>query len=237
VFAASERATAAAPDWEEPHHLFTQALAWWGWSVDLDEDVEQARQDGAWGEVLRWVDAADEGPPDIWHSDRADAREQALQRLERSAEASRAHAEGAAAELRSRPARTVRARFGRALELTGLDLPPTAHPGDAVTVRFGWRLSRPAPRDYAVQIRLVGPVRELGWEHAIGARYHTARWAPGERVYETVIVTVPEDAPPGTYSIRIGVREKPTGTALRIGDSDLPAGRRSVLAGTLTVGP
>jgi hypothetical protein len=202
-------------------------------------NVEQARHDGAWGQVLRWAGAADERNPDLWRSGRADAREEALRRLGRWAEANGARAAAREAEARSRPARAVRARFGHALELTGLDLPAMARPGDPVTVRFAWRLAEDASRDYAVRIRLVGSRRggELAWEHEIGASHGTTRWAPGERVHEAVTFAVPGDVPAGTYAVRVGVRERPAGPTLRVGGTDLPAGRRSVVAGTLTIGP
>jgi hypothetical protein len=53
-------------------------------------------------------------------------------------------------------------------------------------------------------------------------------------VYEAVTLVVPDDVPAGIYSM-VGVRERPTGRSLRVGDSDLPAGRRSVLGGMLTL--
>jgi hypothetical protein len=236
VFAAIERASAAAPDWEEPHHLYAQALAWWGWSAgDLDQDVERAYHDGAWGEVLRWAAAADESQPAVWRSGRAAAREEALRRLGPPDAARIARAEADAAEARSRPVRAVHAGFEGPLELTGLDLPATARPGEPVTVRYGWRLRAGARQNYAVRVRLVAPGREFVWEHTIGAGHGTARWAPGEQVYETVTLTVPDDTPAGTYAVRLGTWELATGQTLKVGDSDLPKARRSVLAGTLTV--
>src|SRR5262249_28621725 len=56
VFAAENAALAAAPDWEEAHHTYADALEWAGWGRGPEWLLDQSQKAGAWPEVLRLTD-------------------------------------------------------------------------------------------------------------------------------------------------------------------------------------
>jgi 4-amino-4-deoxy-L-arabinose transferase-like glycosyltransferase len=236
VFDATAEALAVAPEWEEAHHLYARVLALWRWSGDFDQALAQARADGAWGEVLRWATEAASADPDFWRSGRTEARAEALARLGRDADAAAARAAAARVEAERRPARAVRARFGEALELTGVELPATVRRGEPLVVRYAWRALRRSAVDYAAFVRLQGPGRLLFDDHLLGGSYGTSWWDDAERAVETRRLVLPADAPPGTYRLKVGVWRPETGSRLRLTATDLPdRDRHAAVVGTITV--
>ena len=216
AFAATNQALAAAPEWEEAHALYGWALARAAWGQGLERTLDRARSDGAWLEVTRVAELIDAQPDATWRAARLAAWTEALEQLGRSAEA---------ATVRARPepmpTRSVRIRFGHDLELTGVDAPPGS----------------PAGRDGADELLLAppgapppsttGPSSTSGVWPAAGTTIsswapmgpHTGR--PGERVRQTVTITVPPATPPGTYPLRVGVWIPSTGRRLHILASDV----------------
>ncbi len=233
TFAAANEALAAAPDWEEAHHLYGRALARAGWDAALDNTLDWARRDGAWHEVIRVAELMDAHPEAGWRAARLAAWAEALDRLGRPAEA---------AAIRARPepvpARTARVLFGPDLELTGIDGPSTVRAGDTVHVSYHWRLLDTTAYDYWVFLHVPGLPGGGNHDRPVGApRHGPSRWATGERVRQDVTFTVPPDTPPGVYPLRVGVWFPSTGRRLRILASDLPQARRAVTVGTLVVAP
>ena len=238
VFAAASRTLDQEPAWEEAHHVYARALRLAGWTPDeLDLAVERARADRAFGEVLRWSALVDQQVAGLWRSGRVAARLEALEALEGAAAGAAARTQAAQDEAARWPARTGRARFGGLLDLAGADLPSTARPGQRVTLRFRWQLLQPAGRDYAAFVHLVGPGLMLDRDHVIGDPFGTSRWAPGERVVETLDLVVPAAAPPGPYQVVVGVWWPSTGRRLTAGTTDWPRRHGGVHVGTLTVAP
>ena len=231
TFAAVNDALAAAPDWEAAHQLYGRALARAGWGAGPELALDQARRDGAWLEVLRIAALIDQRPEPEWRAGRVTAQVEALRQLGRPAEA-------AVVEARAEPVpdRRVRVQFGRSLELVGVDIPQQARPGETVRVGYHWRLLNPSAYDYWVFLHVRGLPRNDNHDQPVGAdRYTVSQWAPAEQVFQTVAVTVPQDAPAGRYSLRVGVWLPPTGRRLHVLSSDLPQGRRGVMIGTLNV--
>jgi hypothetical protein len=231
AFAAANEALAAAPDWEEAHHLYGSTLARAGWGAGLETALDRARRDGAWHEVVRLAELIDAEPDAGWRAGRLAAWAEALERLGRPAEA---------AAIRARPepvaARNVRVDFGGDLLLIGIDGPSEAHPGDTVRLTYHWRLLDASGYDYWVFLHIPGWPTGGNHDRPVGVpRYGVSRWAPGERVRQTVWVTVPPDTPPGVYPLRVGVWLPSSGRRLKILASDLPQARRAVTVGALVI--
>jgi hypothetical protein len=231
VFAAANEALSAAPDWETVHHLHGRALARVGWGEELESALDRAHADGAWHEVIHMAELLDLDPEAGWRAGRLVAWADALEQLRRPAEAAAVRARPD--PVPERPARVV---FGSDLELTGIDGPPEARAGDTVSVSYHWRLVGTTAYDYWVFLHLPGLPGGNKFDRPVGTpRHGPSRWAPGERIRQTVTFTVPSDAPPGVYPLRVGVWFPSSGRRLRVASSDLPQARRAVTVGTLVV--
>jgi F5/8 type C domain-containing protein/dolichyl-phosphate-mannose-protein mannosyltransferase len=235
VFASAERAVEAAPEWEAAHHLHAVALALSGWSEEYDVAVDRARADGDWPRVLRWADLADARFPELWRSGRSEARVEALTRLG-YIEAAAAARQRLATETADHPARRVRARFADAVELTGLDLPARVEPGTTVTIRYAWRGLRRMRHDYTAFVHIMGSGGIVNHDHALGSTFGTSRWSPGERIRETLRLTLPVALPAGRYEVKVGVWHPDLGARLRVTDADQPRKDEAVTVATLLVG-
>jgi hypothetical protein len=228
---AANEAVAAAPEWEAAQHLHGRALARAGWTDGLENALDRAHAEGAWHEVIHAAEQLDDDPDTGWRAGRVAAWAEALDRLGRTAEA---------AVIRARPApvpdRAVRVDFEGDLQLTGIDAPSEVRAGDTVRLRYHWRRLDATAYDYWVFLHVPGWPGEDNYDQPVGApRYGVSRWASGERVRQTVTLTVPPDTPPGVYPLRVGVWLPSTGRRLHIVKSDLPQARRAVTVGTLVV--
>jgi hypothetical protein len=197
VFGAASRAMDAAPEWEDAHELYGYALWLSRWSPIADLALQQSWADGAWTEVLRWADVADVQEPDVWRSGRAAARAAALEALGRSGEAAAVRA-GVA----GRPA-PLHVGFADEIELLALDAPSTAHPGEAITVRWAWRAHRSMRDDYSGVLQLDHDTTRARFRHTqrLGHAFGSSSWTAGERIEESFAVTIPPDAAPGAYRV------------------------------------
>jgi hypothetical protein len=229
VFAATNEALATAPDWEEAHHVYAEALGGAGWGHGPEWLLDQVQQAGAWQEVLRLYDVVDAQPDAAWRAGREDARAEALEKLGRPAEA---------AALRARPdpvpSRSVRIQFGKDLELVGVDMPPEVRPGETVRLDYYWHLLGATSYDYWVFVHVIGLSASRNHDELVGG-YGSSNWPAGERVRQTVKFTVPPDTKPGRYPLRVGVWLPATGRRLHILSSDVPQARRAVSLGSLVV--
>jgi hypothetical protein len=229
VFAAANQALTAAPDWEEAHHVYARALGWGGWGRGPEWLLDQSVKNGAWQEVVRLTNVIDAEPNASWRSGRDDALAEAWEELGRPAEA---------AAVRARPDpvpdRPVRIQFGKDLELVGVDLPPEARPGETVRLGYYWHALGTTSYDYWVFLHVTGLPSSRNHDEMVGG-YGSSNWAPGERIRQTVTFTVPPNARPGTYPLRVGVWLPSTGRRLHILSSDLPQARRAVTLGSLVV--
>ena len=231
AFAATNQALAAAPEWEEAHELYGWAFARAAWGEGLERMLDRSRSDGAWLEVTRVAELIDAQPDAAWRAGRFDAWIEALEQLGRPTEA---------AAVRARPepipTRSVRVRFGHDLELTGVDDPPEARPGQTVRMNYYWRLLATTAFDYWAFLHIGGLPSGGNHDQLLGA-YESSHWAAGERVRQTVTITVPPGTAPGTYPLRVGVWLPSTGRRLHILASDVPQMRRTASLGSLVVVP
>src|SRR5262249_55451976 len=131
VFSAADRALVQAPEWEEAHHVYGDALAQSGWASDPDEMIVRRRRAQAGRAAGRGGELAGTPPPASGRSGRAEALAEAWRGL--------GSAPPSAAAPAPVPAIPLSARFGRELELTGLDLPAVARPGETVQLGYHWR--------------------------------------------------------------------------------------------------
>jgi hypothetical protein len=114
---------------------------------------------------------------------------------------------------RVRPAQPLEAEFAGQVRVLGCDLSPASlRPGDTLAVRLYWQaLVRMYP-SYTVFVHLLGPTNPATggplWaqdDHQPGSIiYMTDRWLPGEIVLDQFRFTVPDDAPPGEYTVTTG---------------------------------
>jgi hypothetical protein len=211
--------------------VYGSALALEGWGHGLEWLMDRASRDGAWQEVVRLAAALEARPDGDWRAGRVAALGEALERLGDPA---------AAAQVRARPdpvpGRPLRVRFGKDLELAGVDVPATARPGDTVRLGYHWRLLGPTAYDYWVFLHAVGLPGGGIHDALVGPeQFGTSHWRTGERVRQMIAFPIPRDAAPGTYALRAGVWLPSTGRRLYILSSDVPQTRRAVTLGTLVV--
>lgn len=125
------------------------------------------------------------------------------------------------------PQHPVSAAFAGGLRLAGFDAPDRAAPGSTVTVRLHWEADGP----------LAGPL--TGFLHLGRGRssqpmlaQHDAplcpglpadRWEAGYRYIEARTLSVPAEAEPGQYDLRVGVYQPDNGARLAILAADRPA--------------
>ena len=114
---------------------------------------------------------------------------------------------------RVRPARQLRAGFAGQMQLLGCDPPPASlHSGHTLTVRLYWRALAPMYHRYTAFTHLLGPPNlSTGgplWaqdDHQPGRTvYPTDRWLPGEVVLDQFQFVIPDNAPPGEYTLTTG---------------------------------
>jgi 4-amino-4-deoxy-L-arabinose transferase-like glycosyltransferase len=229
VFSGADQALAAAPEWEDAHQVYAEALDRAGWGRGPEWLLDQAFKDGAWQEVLRLSDIVEAQPNVAWRAGREEARAEALEKLGRQSEA---------AAVRARPdpvpTRAVRIRFGKDLELVGVDVPSDARPGETVRLDYYWHLLATTSYDYWVFLHVTGLSGSRNHDEMVGG-YGSSNWTAGERVHQIVTFRVPPDTKPGIYPLRVGVWLPSTGRRLHILSSTLPQARRAVTLGSILV--
>lgn len=89
------------------------------------------------------------------------------------------------------------------IALLGYDLSATeARPGDTLTLITAWQLEQPLP-DASLFAHLVGPDGTLAVADGLGAPGEG--WVAGDVLLQRHVVAIPADAPPGTWSLVVGV--------------------------------
>ncbi|MBI5291016.1 MAG: DUF2723 domain-containing protein [Chloroflexi bacterium] len=84
---------------------------------------------------------------------------------------------------------------------------PAAAPGQMVVVTARWRGLRAMDADYTVFVHLLGPDGRVhgqvdAWP--VQGTLPTSGWPPNETIDDRFEVRVPDDAPPGEYSVEVG---------------------------------
>ena len=92
--------------------------------------------------------------------------------------------------------------------LVSWNLPPAVRAGETLTAELAWKALGKIDAYYSVYVKLVGHDGNAiaGWDGEPQAgSASTLLWVPGEIVADTVVLKVPPDAPPGDYSVEVGM--------------------------------
>ena len=111
----------------------------------------------------------------------------------------------------------LRASFGSAVELQGIDAPSSVlvKPGQVVTITLAWIVAQPPPTDLARFVHVLGPdgrpVTQRAGMPCAGqvaplpdAACPAASWIGGEVLIDRVEIEMPADLPPGRYPLATG---------------------------------
>jgi 4-amino-4-deoxy-L-arabinose transferase-like glycosyltransferase len=128
--------------------------------------------------------------------------------------------------------------------LIGYDLDRTHYqPGDRIEVTLYFRSLAPVKDSLTVFTHLLGPVRSdtnspvwAGWDQEPGrASYPTSAWQPGEVILDDYVLSIPDDAPAGEYSLEIGLYQLQTMERLPVSTADVEAGADYAIASRIVV--
>ena len=101
-------------------------------------------------------------------------------------------------------------------------------PGGTVVVDLFWQALRRPDREYTVFVHLLGgynpatggPVWAQKDSQPLDGGHPTPRWLPGQTVADRHTLVLPQNIPPGTYSIEVGLYDASSGDRLSVSDSD-----------------
>jgi 4-amino-4-deoxy-L-arabinose transferase-like glycosyltransferase len=97
---------------------------------------------------------------------------------------------------------------GGVVELIGADYPLTATAGSALPLILYWHPKTPLRENYTVFVHLVDESGERPTQRDTAPRsgtYPTSLWQPGEVVLDEADVGLPDNLPPGRYTLRVGL--------------------------------
>lgn len=107
-------------------------------------------------------------------------------------------------------------RLGRSLHLRGLTLEtPEARPGEPVRLTLYWQTDTQPDDTFTAFVHLVAPnsstpAQDDRWPGLTPSN----TWAAGQVIVDTYDITLPADAPPGTYQLFTGLYRAADGTRL-----------------------
>ncbi len=128
---------------------------------------------------------------------------------------------------------TVLARFGESITLRRAEWAPAAHPGDDLHVLLWWAADAPLQLDYSVSVFVLdsgGVLRAQQDGYPANGGAPTTAWTPGGYVFDAHTLALPENLPPGTYTLGVKLYTWWDGVVLPTGD-----GTDYSVLGTLTV--
>jgi hypothetical protein len=129
--------------------------------------------------------------------------------------------------------------FGDSLSLLGID-PPEArlHPGDVLHVALYWQAQSRTNEDAKVFLHLYDASDSLG-PQSDGWAVHGTRppytWVPGEIVEDRRTLRLPDDLPPGEYSLELGLYSPDGSGRLSAYREDIPQAEGRVTLATIGV--
>ncbi len=97
---------------------------------------------------------------------------------------------------------------GPALLLLGVEVEGQAVAGQVVRVKAYWQLLQPVSKDYTAFVHVVAPDGSLvaqGDRLLLAGERPTSGWGVGEVVVQSYEIALPAEAPPGPYTLRLGV--------------------------------
>ena len=120
--------------------------------------------------------------------------------------------------------------LGGTVRFLGYDLPPTDVPvGGTLHLLLYWQALAPMDVSYTVFVHLLdseGQIRGQQDNVPLGGSYPTTRWLPGEVLVDEYTIPIAADAPPGEYTVAVGMYTLPDGQRLPAFDAEghrLPA--------------
>jgi hypothetical protein len=119
--------------------------------------------------------------------------------------------------------------FGDVAQLSGATLPTSATPGAPVTLQLQWDVLATPAADYTLFVHVVDAAGALAAQQdqpPLGGFAPTHTWQPGQRIADTVALTLPPDLAPGRYTVRVG---------LYADDARLPVSQDGAAAGDFAV--
>ncbi len=113
------------------------------------------------------------------------------------------------------PAQRLDYRLGDAIHLLGYELPRTnVAPGANLTLRMWWRTTEPLQTRYKVFAHVVGETFNARSGNFLWGQQDsepqngqapTTLWAPGTVIADAYHISLPDDTPPGVYTIEVGM--------------------------------
>ncbi len=141
--------------------------------------------------------------------------------------------------------RPLDVRLGDSIRLAGYDLPRTTfRPGEAVTLTLYWEALEPVQARYKVFTHLVGTTWNAGqgnflWgqqdNEPLADRLPTTQWAPGALIADPYRIALDPAAPPGVYTVAVGMYGLVDGVRLPVTAADGRALGDAVTLGQITV--
>jgi hypothetical protein len=113
----------------------------------------------------------------------------------------------------------IEARFGEAIGLVGMHQPQIVSAGQTLTVTLLWQATAAPGIDYTAFVHLLDSsgTSVAGYDAAPGGtRFPTRVWAAGDQILSEMVVTLPEELPPGNYSTWLGLYEANSAGAARL---------------------
>lgn len=124
-----------------------------------------------------------------------------------------------------RPQHALDARFGDLARLVGYDGPAAGgkavRAGGSLHLTLHWQAVGQSDVSYKVFVHLLGPDGKLHGQRdapPLGGRRPTTGWIQGEYLADPYEVPLADDAPPGEYSLRVGLYEEASGRRLPLAD-------------------
>jgi hypothetical protein len=133
---------------------------------------------------------------------------------------------------------TVQANFADKVELLGYDLPlRRVKAGEGIPLVLYWQALTQMRESHTIFVQLLDPnlQRRGGYDRLPRETYPTYLWVPGEVVDDGFAVPVETNAPPGVYTIRIGLYrvEGEQASALPLMQAGHPLDETSVVIGPI----
>ena len=114
------------------------------------------------------------------------------------------------------------------VRLESWDLPAEARPGEALAVDLVWRALGKIDAYYSIYVKLLNNEGQAvaGWDgQPQNGAAPTLLWIPGETVKDRVVLDIPADAPPGEYTVEVGMyRARDLARCLTLDGAGLPVG-------------